>query len=277
MLWNRNKLFCDINPTCYAISEQKEICKRHLKNFLGREKRPKTILEERLPHVICGRSINLIKTGDTIDPVLQENKAVNINLACSKISGMVIRPGEEFSFWVSIGRISKKKGYKDGRVLIRKKLQSSIGGGLCNLGNTINWLVLHSPLDVTEFHSHSDALDPDRGARIPLNSGTSVSYNYIDYRFKNNTAQDIQLLLWCDDTQLHGELRSRQAFPHAFEIVEEDHRFQEENGKYYRVSNIYKNTIEKATGAVIDKKLFWANHSEVMYDPALIPKELIRC
>lgn len=70
-----------------------------------------------------------------------------------------------------------------------------LGGGLCNLGNTIHLLVLHSPLTVTEFHSHSDALAPDHGKRVPFSSGTSVSYNYIDYRFKNNTDQNVQLLL----------------------------------------------------------------------------------
>ena len=38
MLWNRNKLFCDINPTCYKISLQKEIVKRHVQNMLSKEK-----------------------------------------------------------------------------------------------------------------------------------------------------------------------------------------------------------------------------------------------
>ncbi len=59
-----------------------------------------------------------------------------------------------------------------------------MGGGLCNLANTINLLVLHSPLEITEFHTHSDALAPDDGERIPLKDGTCVGYNYIDYRFK---------------------------------------------------------------------------------------------
>ena len=40
MLWNKNKAFCDIHPICYAISEQKEICRRHLKNLMDKEKMP---------------------------------------------------------------------------------------------------------------------------------------------------------------------------------------------------------------------------------------------
>ena len=118
---------------------------------------------------------------------LQENKAVNLSLAAPKVNTVLIRPGETFSFWLTVGKTTKSKGYKDGRVIINNRLTPGIGGGLCNLSNTIHRLVLHSPLEVTEFHSHSDALAPDEGKRVPFSSGTSVSYNYIDYRFKNNT------------------------------------------------------------------------------------------
>jgi hypothetical protein len=83
-----------------------------------------------------------------------------------------------------------------------------MGGGLCNLANTIHLLFLHSPLEVTEFHQHSDALAPDEGKRVPFSSGTSVVYNYIDYRVKNTTDQDVQLCLWCEDEKLFGEYYS---------------------------------------------------------------------
>lgn len=272
----KHRLFCEISPVCYAISEEKEVLKRHLKNLLGNEKFAREIKKDKLPNVVSAYSSQLIKTGKGIDPVLQENKAVNIDLACRNINGVVLHPGEVFSFWRAIGKITKRKGYLDGRVLVGNKLQPGIGGGLCNLGNTIHWLVLHSPLDVMEFHSHSDALAPDHGKREPFSSGTSVSYNYIDYRFRNNTDQDIQLLLWCADKQLYGELRSERAFPYRFELVEEAHHFHKEGEKYYRISQIYKNTIEKTTGNVLDKKLVLDNHSEVMYDYELIPKALIR-
>lgn len=38
--------------------------------------------------------------------------------------------------------------------------------------------------------------------RVPFGTGTSVFYNYIDYRFRNNTRQDVQLLLWIEDDVL---------------------------------------------------------------------------
>lgn len=276
MLFNKYKNFCDINPFFYAISVRKEIIRRHLKDFFGKEKFAKTIEEEKLPNVVFSYSCNLIKKGKGIDPILQENKATNIMLASSKINGMIIHPGEVFSFWRTVGKATRRKGYKDGRIIVKKELKPGIGGGLCNLGNTINLLVLHSPLEIIEFHKHSDALDLGPAKRVPLSAGTSVNYNYVDYRFKNNSDQDVQLLVWCEDEKLYGELRSKEEFPYNYEIVEEDHHFQKEGEKYYRVSKIYRNTIEKDTESVLNKELIWDNHSLVMFDPDLIPKDLLR-
>lgn len=276
MLWKKDVLFCEMNPLFYKISEQKEILKRHIKNYKSNEKFCQTRSSDNLPVIIAQQSSGLIKRGKGIDPVLQENKAINIELACKKINGMIIHPGEVFSFWLTVGKTTKRKGYKDGRVIIGDKLIPGIGGGLCNLSNTIHRLVLDSPLDVIEFHNHSDALAPDGEKRIPFSSGTSVSYNYIDYRFKNNTNQDIQLLLWCENERLYGELRSTQKYPWRYEIVEEDHHFHKEKEKFYRISKIYRNVYETETNSLLRKELLLDNHSEVMFDYDLIPKELIR-
>jgi len=276
MLFNKNKNFCDINPFCYAISSHKEILKRHIKDLFSKEKFAKTIKKDKLPNIVSSYSSNIIKRGKGIDITLQENKGVNIEIASSKINGMVIHPGEIFSFWKTVGHATKRKGYKDGRVISKDGLKPGTGGGLCNLGNTINLLVLHSPLEIIELHKHSDALAPDEGERKPFSSGTSVSYNYVDYRFKNNTNQDVQIFVWCEDGKLYGELRSEKEFSCNYELIEEGHHFKKEGDKYYRVSKIYRQVTEKNTGTVQEKELIWDNHSMVMFDYDLIPKEQIK-
>lgn len=270
------KRFYELNPVCYALARRKEICRRHMRNLLSRTDWAKDIRQERLPVVVSAHSSNLIKRAKGIDITLQENKAVNIDLACRKMHGLVIHPGETFSFWKLVGNATRRKGYKDGRVLINNRLRPGPGGGLCNLANTIHLLVLHSPLTVTELHTHSDALAPDEGKRVPFSSGTSVNYNDVDFRFANHTDQDFQLLLWCADEKLHGELRCCREIPYRYELTEEDHHFRPEGEKYYRVSRIYKDTIDRTTGALVEHKLVRDNHSEVMFDSSLIPRELIR-
>lgn len=276
VFWNKELLFCDINPTCYAISVKKENLKRHLQDLKRKENFATDFQKEKLTYVVSERSSNMIKRAEGVDLASQFNKAKNIELACQKLNGLVIKPGEVFSFWKLVGKISEKKGYKAGRVIERNKLILGIGGGICNLANTINLLVIHSPLLITEFHTHSDALAPDETGRIPLNAGTSVSYNHIDYRFRNTTNQSFQLMLWCEGEVLHAALRSERELPYTYDILEENHHFTKEKEKFYRISKIYKATLSKTSGDMVEKTLIWDNHSEVMFDYGLIPKDQIR-
>lgn len=274
----KRKLFCEISPTTYAIALKKQIITRHIKNMLGKEKYAKAVQSEKLPVTIASHSSDMIKRGPGIDEQLQLNKADNIRLACSKMNGLIINPGETFSFWKYVGKTSKKNGFADGRIIANGKLIAGVGGGLCNLANTINLVIMHSPMTITELHHHSDALAPDpNGKRVPYSAGTSVNYNFVDYRFRNDTNQPVQLCAWCDGDMLNAELRTTEQFPYSYSLVEEDHHFhKEDNGKYYRISKIYLDTIDKATGDIIEHKLHWNNHSEVMFDYSLIPQELIR-
>ncbi len=276
MAKKQKRLFCDINPTCYAISLKKEHLKRHIKNFMSNEVFSKAKSDEKLPNVVWEHHSNMIKRAPGVDLTHQLNKAENINIAGSKINGIIIHPGEVFSFWKTVGKTTKRKGYKEGRIIKNNKLIAGIGGGLCNLGNTLHLLFLHSPLKVTEFHKHSDALAPDEGKRVPFSAGTSICYNHIDYRVKNTTNQNVQLLVWCEGEMLHAELRSEKPFPYTYELFEEDHHFKMENEKFYRNSKIYRNIIDRETGNIIEKELVLNNHSEVMFDYSLIPEELIR-
>ncbi len=269
------KLFCEMNPLFYEISLKKEILKKHIKNLLSKEKIAKSFSQEKLPFVVASNSSHMIKRAPGVNLEHQLNKAVNIRLASDKINGMIIHPGEIFSFWKTIGPITKRRGYKEGRVIKGNKLIAGIGGGLCNLGNTVNLLVLHSPLKITELHFHSDALAPEQGERIPFSSGTSVFYNYLDYRFLNNTDCDIQLLVWCEGETLRAELRSEKPFDRCYRLLEEEHRFDNENGTYYRNSKIYRVCTHPDTGEILEKELVRDNHSKVMYDYSLIPKEFV--
>ena len=271
------KLFCDINPTCYKISVKKETLLRNIKDFFSREKIAKEKSEELLPNVVKSHSSILVRKLEGVDIRLQENKVTNIRLAAEKINGIIIKPGETFSFWKTVGKTTEKEGYVEGLVIKRGgKLGADIGGGLCQMANMIHWLVLNSPLEVTELHHHSDALFPDERRRVPFGTGTSVLNNYVDYRFKNTTDQNVQIAVWIENGELCGELRSEKAYPFRYKLVEENHRFRKENGKFYRISKVYRIVIKRENNSEIKKELILDNHSLVMYDYSLIPSEQIR-
>lgn len=271
------KLFCELNPICYKISVIKERTKRNIKNYFNKNLLATTRSEIILPNIVKGHTSIILRKLYNVDMELQINKKTNLKLAAKKINKLIIKPGETFSFWYLVGKTSKKYGYKEGLVISKKGLTKNFGGGLCQLANMIHYLVLNSPLEVTELHHHSDALFPDDRRRVPFGTGTSVFYNYLDYRFKNNTAQNVQLLLWIEDDILYGELRSEYEFPYRYKLIEENHHFKKEkDGKFYRISQVYKITINKSTKETIKKELILNNHSEVLYDYTKIPSSEIR-
>ena len=273
----RKLLFCQLGPWAYAISLKKQVAKRKIKNMLSKERFATLHQEESLPVVVSSHSSNMIKKGPGIEPELQYNKAANIDLACRKMDGLIIQPGESFSFWHQVGKTSKRNGFADGRVLVNGRLVAGVGGGLCNLANTLHLLFMHSPMTITELHHHSDALAPDHGPRVPYSAGTSVNYNFIDLRFRNDTDQPVQIRARCEGEMLIAEFRTTKEFDTEYRIVEEDHHFHKEpNGHYYRKSKIFRETIDRKSGKVVSRQLKWDNRSKVMFDHSLIPEEQIR-
>ena len=280
----KRKLFCEISPFTYRLSMEKEILRRHLQDLYHKTHFAMELTETSLPVVVYRHNSLIRRRLGNVNMQLQENKATNLALAVKHIDGLLIHPGETFSVWKLVGRTTKRKGYKEGLTIAKGQPSQGIGGGLCQLSNLIHWLVLHSELTITEHHHH-DGLDlfPDYGRQIPFGTGTSISYNYIDYRFRNDTTNTYQLRLWVDDEYLCGELRAVEQQPHTFHIHAENEYFSRErpqegdetsgtDGVVYRNGEVYRDIIDRKTGRCLESQLIRTNHARVMYDcpPSLI-------
>ena len=263
----KRKLFCEISPFTYRLSMEKEILKRHLKDMFQKTRFAKERTVTSLPVIVYRHNSLIRRRLGNVNMQLQENKATNLTLAVSRIDGLMIRPGETFSVWKQIGRTTKRKGYKEGLTIAKGEPAQGVGGGLCQLSNLIHWMVLHSELTITEHHHH-DGLDlfPDFGRQIPFGTGTSISYNYLDYRIKNDTTNTYQLRLWVDDEYLCGELRALEPQYHSFHIHAENEYFSREDGVVYRNGQVYRDIIDRLTGSRLDSQLIRTNHAKVMYD-----------
>lgn len=273
----KRKLFCEYGPVCYKISLFKECRKKELRDFFQGRKFAKKKSAESLPYLWKGDAKIMVRQLHGVDMTLQQNKVTNLLIAGKKIDGIIVEPGEEFSFWSLVGNPTKRKGYLEGLVISKSNLGKGVGGGLCQMGNMIHWLVLHTPLEVTELHHHSDAIFPDNKRRSPFGTGTSINYKALDYRFKNVTDAPVQVRIWQDDTFLFGEIRSTVPTKYTYELTEEDHHFaKDEDGVFFRNSKVYRHIIDKATNEEIKKELILDNHSKVLYDYDLIPPDEIR-
>ena len=167
-----------------------------------------------------------------------------------------------------MGRCSEKYGYKEGLTIASGKPSSGIGGDMCQMSNLIHWMVLHTDMKITEHHHH-DQIDlfPDFKRVIPFGTGTSITYNYLDYRFKNTTDITYQLIIRVTDEYLKGELRANKRQKHKYHISAEDVFFsREKDGNVYRNGKVYRKKIARETGNIVSKEIIRENHARVCYD-----------
>lgn len=263
----KRRLFCEISPLTFRISRQKCIFLRKLKDICSGQRFAKDKSLSPLSHLIYRHSSLIRRKLGNIELSLQDNKAINLSLAAPKVNGVIIHPGETFSFWQLVGPDSEKRGYKEGLTISNGTPSRGIGGGLCQFTNLIHWMILHSDLTVTEHHHH-DGIDlfPDFKRQVPFGTGTSIVFNYLDYRFRNDTSNTYQILVWTDSRYLRGELRAEKPQMLSYHIRSENEYFSEENGVVYRNGLIFMDKFDKQTGICVSSEIIRKNHARVMYD-----------
>ena len=222
-----------------------------------------------LAHSIFQHRTILLRPLRDVEMYLQHNKITNLRLAIEPIDGMLIRPGETFSIWQRVGRPTARRGFLEGLVLHNGRIEKGIGGGLCQLGNLLYWMALHSPLTIAERYRHGFDVFPDVNRSIPFACGATLAYNYIDLQLRNDTPRTFQLRLWLDDEYLNGELFSDQPATTRFEVLETDHLIKMQPwGGYTRHNRIWKRTSSLVDG-MTHEELVTENHAIMMYNPLL--------
>lgn len=263
------KLLSQRHPILYFVAVWTRRTRRYIDWYVLRKQKYSHLRSTaKLPYrVKKHQSVLIRKLGDS-DMQLQKNKVVNLNIALNKISGIIIKPNETFSFYKLVGLPTKKKGYLEGMELSFGKARAGIGGGLCQIANLIHWLAIHSPLTVSERYHHSFDPFPDDGRVLPFGSGATVFYNYRDYQLTNNTEHTFQINLWLSEKCLEGELRVNTELEYAFSVFEKDHQFLKIGDEYYRKNEIWREKYLKFEGGkTIDTELVVKNFARVAYTP----------
>ena len=211
----------------------------------------------------------LIRKLKDVDMWLQYNKINNLKIAVEKIDGIVLKPGEVFSFWYLIGKPNKRKGYLPGMVLRNGTFAAATGGGLCQLSNLIFWLSIHTPLTIVERHRHVYDIFPDSNRTQPFGSGATVFYPHGDLMIKNDTNDTFQLKVKVGEKYLQGEWLVSSKPKYRFEIVEKNHEMKSEFwGGFTRHNELYQRIYDE-NNELIDEKLIIKNDAVMTYSPFL--------
>ncbi|MEM6799845.1 MAG: VanW family protein [Bacteroidota bacterium] len=138
------------------------------------------------------------------------NKVHNLKVASKNIQHIVIQAGEIFSFWHLVGAPISQRDFRVGRTIIGSELNTSVGGGLCQLAGIIYYLGLRAGWEILERHAHSLDLYNEKNRFTPLGADASVVYGYKDLRMKNTSGIPISIRLEIHDEWLNASFCSPQ-------------------------------------------------------------------
>lgn len=117
------------------------------------------------------------------------NRTTNILLASSKINGIVLMPGETFSYNTTVGKRTAAAGFKTAAVYSGGEVTTGIGGGICQVSSTLYNSVLLSNLEIVERHNHG--FNP---GYVKAGTDATVSWGGPDFKFKNNRNYPIKVI-----------------------------------------------------------------------------------
>lgn len=223
-----------------------------------------------LDFTIFHHSTPIFRKLKNVDMYLQYNKLENLKLAIKKLDGIVIMPGEYFSYWKLIGKPTYRKGYKDGMVLTPNgSFKPGVGGGLCQLSNLIYWITLYTPLKVTERYRHSHDVFPDVNRTQPFGSGATCHFNYLDLEIKNTTNYPYQLKLYISNEKLCGEWKSTEVCNYTYKVYEKFHSITPGFYGHYIRNNVIHRKVFNLNKELIRDEYISENHALMMYQPYL--------
>ena len=128
--------------------------------------------------------ISLLGKGESDFSGSPASRIFNIKLGAEKLNGVLIKPGEEFSFMNTIGDVGAKEGYQSALVIKNGgDLVKEYGGGLCKVSTTMFRAAIDSGLTITERAPHSLPVSYYN----PQGFDAAVYSPHPDLRFINNT------------------------------------------------------------------------------------------
>jgi vancomycin resistance protein YoaR len=117
------------------------------------------------------------------------NRLANLKVATKTLNGMVVQPGETFSFNKALGERTTKKGYKAAGALENGMHTLQVGGGICQVSTTLFNAVVKADLKVVERSPHSIP-----STYVDLGKDAAVNWPNQDFKFKNTSPYPVYIV-----------------------------------------------------------------------------------
>ena len=224
--------------------------------------------EESLKSILFRDTLSYAETPHTNN----ENRNNNLALACKSINGIVLMPGEEFSYNEALGKRTPEAGYKAAAAYADGQTVLEYGGGICQVSSTLYYATLLADMEIVVRSAHSYA-----SSYIDLGMDATVSWGGPEFKFANNSNYPIRIeaevsdgyvkvwIIGTDDKDYYVDMEYEIIGVRSYETIYED--YPEDNEKGYVDGEIiqtpytgytvktYRCKYSKETGELLSRDL----------------------
>jgi vancomycin resistance protein YoaR len=139
-------------------------------------------LESTTPSVTVAEALGIVGEVSRFETHYSErgNRRKNLELACSRINGTIIKPGGVFSYNTVVGPRVAEAGFRMAPVIVRGRMEPGMGGGICQVSSTVYNAALLAGLEVVSRSHHAFPVH-----YLPPGRDATVVYGAIDLKLRN--------------------------------------------------------------------------------------------
>lgn len=180
------EIFPEVNGVDFNVDEAKELIKEDKDEYTVKLTitKPKVTIEEIGSEAFPDRLAIFTTRYDASNV----DRTTNLRIACQKINGTVLMPGETFSYNKTLGERTIAAGYKEAKIYSNGQVVDGLGGGICQISSTLYNAVLMSNLEIVERRNHQFVT-----SYLPAGRDATVVYGLTDFKFKNSRKYPIKL------------------------------------------------------------------------------------
>ncbi len=148
----------------------------------------------------------LIGEGVSYFPGSTASRLQNIRVGTSQFEGILVKPGQVFSFGEYLGEVGAAQGYAESKVILDGRQEFQYGGGLCQVSSTLFRAALNAGLPIIERVNHSFQVSYYTQPYGVPGVDATIYYPAVDMKFKNDTSKYILIQTAYSGTTLKFQL-----------------------------------------------------------------------
>ena len=123
-----------------------------------------------------------------------ENRTKNLELACAKLDGIILQPGDTLSYNETLGKRTREAGYLPAPAYSGTELVDEVGGGICQVSSTLYLSSLFAELTIVDRRNHGFPVN-----YIPLGLDATVNWGTTDLKIRNDYELPVKISAKVED------------------------------------------------------------------------------